>query len=213
MAKKPFRKPKRRAPYVVVHEWDAKDPALAELAEVIAENTLECNASGWFELPWRDGWNAAELALRGWERNRGENEDSGLKAIEARLVKWTREDRFVSPSIYEQAQADLGTCSAIYVLGDRRRYLMSSLRCVQLVIANSHGGGRVFNDVLKLAFVDNDPNWIADIVREYRCLDAIGVKFEQDNTINDRLRRAFKTAWDRGLFHAAYSLPQAKRIS
>lgn len=201
VSRKPRRKPAGRP---------ALDDDMTELASVLAEHALERSTHGWFQLPWRDGWNAAYLALDGWYQHSNSDEALLLKEIAEHVDHWVAA-RCISPSIYEQADHDLAVTAAAFFNGDRRRYLSSALRCVQLVISNSHGGGATFNEVLRACFDGCRTDWISNIVLRARCRDAIGVDPFEANDEDDRLRRAFKIAWGRGLFHAAYSLPRAKK--
>jgi hypothetical protein len=89
------------------------------------------------------------------------------------------------------------------------RMLRASLRCLQVLIANSDGGGMVYNSILLGPFSGLTPSTVADTVLQYRCRDSIGVFPMLQGDGNDRLRRAFSIAWKRGLYMAAYSLPPA----
>jgi hypothetical protein len=50
---------------------------------------------------------------------------------------------------------------------------------------------------------------VADDILEHRCRDSIGTTAVFQGDSNDRQRGAFRTAWSRGLYLAAYSLPAA----
>ena len=66
-----------------------------------------------------------------------------------------------------------------------------------------------YNAILIPAFVDADPEQVADDIMEHRCRDSIGTTAVFQGDSNDRQRGAFRTAWLRGLYIAAYSLPPA----
>lgn len=167
---------------------------MSELAAVIAEHTLDNNATSWFRLPWRNGWNAVELAMCAVPIT--EPSDLWIDDV-CRLrtldqdVYWTAQDRLsttVTPS----------------------KMMRAALRCLQALIAKSDGGGEVYNAILLGPFSEVYPEAVDSIVLEYRCRDSIGVGAELRGDVNDRLRRAFTIAWKRGLYLAAYSLPPAK---
>jgi hypothetical protein len=75
--------------------------------------------------------------------------------------------------------------------------------------AKSDGGGEVYNAILIRPFSRLLPELVEHLVLEHRCQDSIGVSAVLKGDTNDRLRRAFTTAWKRGLYQAAYALPQA----
>lgn len=169
------------------------DDELSELASVIAEHQLDNNAAGWFKMPWRDGWNATELAARA-----AESPDGWLSDV-CRM-------RATGQDIYWQAQDRLSTVITPSPM------MRAGLRCLQLMLARSDGGGEVYNAVLIGPFSTLLPENVADLVLEYRCRDSIGVSPNLLGDGNDRLRRAFSIAWKRGLYAAAYSLPMAARL-
>lgn len=192
---------------------DAPDDDLAELAAVISEHRLENNARGWFEMPWVSGWNAAELAYAGWsvETMRWDGVSRGTDDA-LRIATRTCEllvDQ--DPKSYSDADEVLDVASELIVLKGRDdvRFLTAALRCMQVEISNSSGGGTVFNGILARVFERGDPARFADAVMHARCVDAIGTRLEFQADGRDRLRRAFKTAWERGLYRAAYALPRA----
>ena len=168
---------------------------MVELAEVIAEYTLDSNAMNWFRSPWRNGWNAVELAYRAVVDHDDHNwlgEVCRLHAI-GDDVYWDAQDRLsstVTPS----------------------KMMRAALRCLQILIAKSDGGGEIYNAILLGPFSMVYPESVAHLVLEYRCHDATGVWPALIGDDNDRLRRAFTTAWKRGLYLAAYSLPPAKLV-
>jgi hypothetical protein len=163
---------------------------MAELAAVIAEYTLDNNAENWFRMPWRDGWNAVELAV---------------SAIVDVTPDWWLiekcEKRIIGSDTYEVAQEFMGLTPS--------RMTRAALRCLQVLVAKSDGGGEIYNAILLRPFAAVYPESVADFVLEYRCRDSIGTTSELKGDANDRLRRAFATAWRRGLYLASYSLPPA----
>jgi len=199
------RKPRRAAPRAQQH---GLDDDLAELAAVIAEFQLDNNVHGWFRPAWRDGWQAIELAWSSW----GSLGWGIPTEYEQEISHWLFSmlaRRTVTTDVYERAGDLIETLPSI---GDMRRskYLIAAFRCYQILIANSSGGGEVYNDVLKKAFDGieiEEPLGYAEHILEYRCRDAIGTTAQLQGDANDRLRRAFRTAWQRGLYLAAYSLP------
>lgn len=92
---------------------------------------------------------------------------------------------------------------------DAARLLAAGLRCVQLKLANSHGGGAVYNEILIPTFLSLEPGKVEDLVLEARCRDAIGTTHQLQGDKDDRKRQAFTTAWKRGLYLAAYSIRPA----
>jgi hypothetical protein len=192
-----------RAPRKGPRKPEAKPPPidqeLADLAAVIAEHTLDNNAYGWFRTPWRDGWNAVGLA-------RAEGQRTGMMIIGGDVRGWLNTaitERAIDPAIYWIAEEYLSE-----VL-NMNRATRAALRCLQVLIANSSGGGHAYNAILIPAFIDVDPADVADDILEWRCRDSIGTTARLQGDPNDRLRGAFRTAWSRGLYLAAYSLPSA----
>lgn len=181
------RKGRRRNPQPTPADVD-----MAELAAVIAEHQLEQNATGWLRLPWRDGRNAVSLAAA------LSPHDTPAWLVEA-LISPT-----IDPSLYWRA-ADSST--------DPCPLQRAALRCFQVLVADSDGGGHVYNDILRQPIDrlcrDGITDDLINAISKHRCKDAIGVGPKLTNDEDDRLRRAFTTAWSRGLYHAAYSLPQA----
>lgn len=177
-----------------------EDSDLMTLARALDEHRLDHNASGWFKLPWRDGWNAVGLAF-----------EAGL--LDDRFVSGSKAESWLKEIIgdHSEAQSVDGYQIAGELIGDpfTNRFHSRALRCLQVVIANSGGDGTPYNDILTQAFSGALPEKYAGIVMEHRCRDAIGVSPSLNGDVNDRLRRAFQIAWDRGLFLAAYALKSA----
>lgn len=173
------------------------DDELVELARVLDERRLDNTAEGWFEPPWRDGWNAVGLATT--LATGGE--------VHKHLVEWCRA-RCTEPEAYWRASEFL---ESRQLLETER----AALRCFQVLASNSDGGGTVYNHILRLSFQRNGHELsyetllkIEEIVAMWRCQDAIGTQLQLQGDAHDRVRRAFKIAWSRGLYRAAYALPR-----
>lgn len=184
------------------------DDDLVELAAVIAEHKLENNARNWFVLPWRSGWNPIRLLL-------------DLDRFFHKPMSQTLEQEAIRKEACDKLNAWLvsgETTREVYWAADELRMLgpsrplASALRCLTVLISKSDGGGHVYNDILKLIF-DREIALVghSNIVMEARCHDAIGVGPQLENDRFDRQRRAFKIAWERGLYSAAYAISPIKR--
>ena len=189
------RKPPRRA-----RPRTLPDRSLIELAEALATNVHDDDPHGWLRLPWNNGWHAVELAREIAELT---DRHAGFRDPMRLLCS----QRVVTSEVYDEAgrlaALAYGTGPAYYV----------ALRCLQMLIANSDGGGHVYNAwllpvLLRLTDEELGPTSVA--VRTWRCHDAIGTGPNLRGNLHDPLRRAFVTAWTRGLYQAAYSLPKVK---
>lgn len=189
--KTPRKGPRRRAA-----KPTQEDNELSELTAVLAEYSLDNNAHGWFRMPWRDGWNAVMLAYNAPSVAKPSAEIADF-VVNAYLRRET------SSWLYHEADTYLHTST------EANRHQRAALRCLQVLIAKSDGGGHVYNDILIPAFLNCEPSWVSEAILNWRCQDSIGVSPMMTGDSNDRLRRAFKIAWDRGLYAAAYSLPPA----
>ena len=178
-----------------------------ELASVIAEYQLDNNAYGWFRPPWRDGRNAIDLARAAvalftyLPPNLSEIlailDDAKHDASPSRVATYE-----LAGEMYRQlVQPKIDTHA--------NRLLAAALRCAQIKLANSDGGGHVYNEILIPAFLSIEPALVEDVVLEARCLDSIGTTHHLRGDRNDRQRSAFTTAWKRGLYLAAYAIPRA----
>jgi hypothetical protein len=186
------------------------DDELIELASVLAEYQLDNNAYGWFRPPWRNGDWATRLPLYVARLDSifDETTREDLSKASAILSSYGRTG-LPNTLIYEEAgtiyrqmvQPKLNTPSA--------GLIAASMRCLQLFVSNSHGGGAVYNEVLIPAFLGIEPDLVENAVLEYRCLDSIGTTHILKGDRNDRQRAAFTTAWRRGLYLAAYALSPA----
>jgi hypothetical protein len=200
MAKDPRRKGKLRSHKPVV------DDELLELASVLAEYQLDNNAYGWFRPAWRDGECAISLAK--------------CVAVDPKIKDWINPDIIggacflinsgrrdgaayeTAGQLYNQiVQPRINTTSALLIA--------VALRCLQLKIANSHGNGTAYNELLLPVFLSIEPALVEQHVLEFRCNDAIGTTHHLRGDHNDRKRSAFAIAWKRGLYLAAYSISPA----
>lgn len=195
MAKQPRRKPPKRK----VSTKPVIDEDLSELAAVIDQHRLDQNAEGWFEIPWRDGWNAVDLAYHAFERFAVGNSNHELTTILA--------NRKPSAELYWHANEEIANSNTL----GWERFTYAAWRCLQVLVSNSSGGGVVYNDILRRAFRDIDG--LEDIVLMHRMRDALGVPSVMDGGTMDRARRAFSIAWKRGLYHAAYSIRPAPQVT
>lgn len=205
--KDPARKRRRKPKRTQEIDYD-----LAELASVIAEYQLDNNAYGWFRPPWRDGVWATMLAYRCAGLVLGPKDPVTHVLPTARsIIKEVECFGTVTENVttYEQAGLVYRSIMQPGMNTDAARLVAAAMRCLQLKIANSHGGGNVYNEVLIPAFVAVEPKLVAEEVLECRCLDAIGTSHHLNGDAHDRQRAAFTIAWRRGLYLAAYSLPPA----
>ena len=199
-AKDPKRKGKRRAPRVT-----PLDDELLELAGVLSEYQLDNNAYGWFRPPWRNGECAIGLAAAAAYQT-GIFDGNIETVYDETIIKALIDEAPRDSMTYERAgelhrrliQPKINTTTA--------RLLAAALRCVQLKISNSHGGGMVYNEILIPAFLPIKEQLVEGLVLDFRCLDALGTTRQLTNTNADRQRSAFTIAWKRGLYLAAYAL-------
>lgn len=195
------RKPKRiKHPRQLEHPY--RDD-LTHLAEMLDEHRLERNVSGWFTVPWRDGWCAIECACGCFTRNFDQYNSPREHSIDDLLSNALRA-RKPSAELYYAAGEFLERIDTEEV----SPFLYAALRCLQMLISNSSGGGENYNVLLRRAFekVQEPIELYEDVVLEYRCRDAIGTTAVMQRDAHDDVRRAFAFAWHQGLFHAAYAL-------
>jgi len=189
-------KKSRRKPAKKVHPKQPKiDDDLAELASVLDEYRLDLNSDGWFTVPWRDGWNAVGFAISLSDPQ----DDADREALT--FINTTFHDRRSDAYVYWQASEFLQSLGR-----DINMVTSAALRCLQVTTSNSSGGGAVFNAILSRALTELPVNYIIEHVLEWRCRDAIGTTSFLQGDLHDRRRRAFKIAWERGLFLAAYAI-------
>lgn len=185
------------------------DNELSLLASVLAEHTLDTNAQGWFVLPWRSGRNAIRLAR--------------MAATHQDVVDWTGLDHATSVKIlsvidiepetietYERAAILHNALTYPKIDTKTARLLAVALRSLMILIAKSDGGGPVYNELLAPIFYEIPSNIVEDLVMGHRCLDAIGTTHTLRGDAFDKQRGAFRIAWRRGLYHAAYSIKPVK---
>lgn len=164
------------------------------------ERRLDKNAEGWFSVPWRDGWNAVSLGHAAYFLL-DYRAPSTVSSVAADLGLWLSERR-------TDAFAYWNIDDAIAEVGRASLMLRAALRCMQIVIARSDGGGEVYNAILRPAFDSYTPEAIESVIEPIRCLDALG--FGSPGATHpesyERRKKAFQIAWRRGLYRAAYAL-------
>jgi hypothetical protein len=201
------RKPKRKP----LSDKPILDDDLSELAEILDEYRLDNNAEGWFKPRWRDGWNAVSLAFRCWRTIADQITFMDGQITEAGefLEKISKRQQDTG-DVYWEAGEHLQNVPA----QSSSKILYAGLRCVQVKVSNSSGGGEVYNVILKRAFeqLDVEP-WLEALVLEARCKDALGISPTMDGGRFDRQRRAFQIAWRRGLYVAAYSIQPMNTVT
>lgn len=210
MAKR-FRKPKKRPSRIqqLANENARRDADLEELWDVLSESH---GVPSW-ETPWRNGVNVVGLCLA-VHRTLVPKETKHLDVVEELRRFTERTDEFRVDDYWTLQRVQDHLAGQIHYPWERM--LDVGARSAQLVISASHGGGRVYNDLLQLAWptISQLPRLIPDhlvrrcgaLLREFRCKDALNVDPSFDGGQDDRLRRAFYTAWDRGLYQVAYAV-------
>lgn len=190
-AKQPGRKGPRRKP---AKEQD--DPDLRELIAVLVEAKAEYDVPGWLSVPWRNGWNAARLALNiTTEAPEFERIEPFYKFVES---MHTIGDR--SPSAYAHLEELLREIRWSHATPAMR----VAMRCMQVVIANSDGGGQVENALLESIVTGQHEG----LMLEARRIDAVG---HDISPVGERRRQAFLIAWRKGLYRVAYAIPNNQR--
>lgn len=185
--KDPSRKAPKRAPSKPVI-----DDELVELARVIDEQRLDKNAAGWFSVPWRDGWNAVNLALDASQRayrSSDPNEVPEWALFLGRLIR----DRELSSQAYLTADMFIESRQVA-------AFARAALRCYQLLVSRSDAGGDGYNRILFPLFDAQEPEAHEGTIRYWRAQDALG------GFVDERRRAAFNTAWNRGLYKVAYAV-------
>jgi len=199
------RKPKKRAP----GRPKLLDDDLTLLASVIDEYRLDDTAYGWFRPPWRDGLNAMRLAREAAESPGIALEALGLPSEREAVDILYNHAPGDGSTIYERAGKAYCALVQPKVNTNYARLLAAALRCLQIKLARSDGGGTVYNEILIPVFLPLEPSSVEQLVMQHRCVDAIGTTPSLQGDHNDRQRQAFRIAWERGLYLAAYSLPPA----
>ena len=169
---------------------------------MLSEHILDNNAHGWFTPAWRDGRHAIKLARTvAMVLPEGNNFPDNTQEILSLLDNYR--DRIMA---YEHAGELCRGLIQPTLNTNTSRLLAAALRCLQLDLSNSHGGGVVYNEVLIPAFLPIDAALVEKIVLEWRCQDAIGTTHHMQGDAKDRQRHAFTIAWQRGLYFAAYAI-------
>lgn len=181
--KDPSRKAPKRAP-----RTPKIDDDLVELARLLDEQRVDKNAAGWFSVPWRDGWNAMRLAFE---------LSKGLEVQEwhTTMATWIN-DRVLSAQAYWEAGDFLENLHG----GGLNPFARAALRCYQLLVSSSDAGGQGYNRILFPVFDAHPPEKFESAVSYWRQRDALGAFHDE------RRRRAFNIAWERGLYKAAYAI-------
>ena len=211
---KQFRKAKRR-PSREHQDEEAEEKREADLDE-LWEVLAETKQPTWWHIPWRDGLNTAELCLRlARAAEAGYRIDDPNATIKLTMIHTIQKlisapNRFQNTETYFQLQEHLSVLAGCsHLSGDH--FITIAVRSCQLVISNSHGGGHAFNALLRGVWERHAPLDADKLMRATRCKDALGFPPEFDQNIAaDRLRRAFYTAWDRGLYQVAYAIGGTK---
>lgn len=171
------------------------DSDIAQLLSVLEDELPTPTVAAWLSIPWRDGWNAAGLAL-----------DIAAETSEIGRVRDTYEKLVL---LHRQNRRSSETYSILEGLLLTIRWshatpaLRVAARCMQVVIAKSDGGGQVENANLEQIVTTDD----ALLVRTYRMCDALGLVDTDQGHEVERRKSAFKTAWSRGLYRVAYAIP------
>jgi hypothetical protein len=181
------------------------DDDLAELAGVLSEYALDNTAYGWFRPSWRNGFHAIDLACSTAMTLSSAGAYPDMANVQE-ILALTAGQNWNSSLAYEQAGKLYNGLIQPKLNTDPARLLAAALRCFQLKIANSHGGGAAYNEILIQAFLPIEPALVERLVLEYRCRDAIGTTSHLQGDKYDRERSAFSIAWKRGLYFAAYSI-------
>lgn len=168
------------------------EPDMRELLAVLFESKADYNVTGWLSVPWRDGWNAARLALN---ITRTAREFERIEPVFAYVDGiWISGAR--SPAAYNELQEILYTMPWSHASPPLR----AAMRCMQVVIANSDGGGHVENAILdNIVWGEHD-----ELMLDARRIDAVG---HDISPVGERRRQAFITAWRKGLYKVAYAIP------
>ena len=164
---------------------------------LLAEDVSQHNPEGWFSIPWKDGRNVARMLTTIAAAELAEGVPCAVATALEMQHTYTDVDGYMDcQDLRDQVmRADVSpTLQTLCVM---------RLRAMQLFMSNSHGGGHGYNTVLlrywhKLVIPNVDA--VARAVAAARASDALGWKADA------RRVEAFKSAWDAGLFRAAYAL-------
>lgn len=172
------------------------DSDIAQLLSVLEDELPPPTVAAWLSIPWRDGWNAAALALH---IARATPEFDRVKDTWEKLELLHTQGRRTSET-YNILDGILHTIRWSHATPALR----VAARCMQIVIAKSDGGGQVENALLEQ--IVTDANEL--VVRIARMCDALGLRIDEpSNQEIERRKAAFKTAWSRGLYRVAYAIP------
>lgn len=186
--------PKRKQPRETKLDND-----LVDLITLLDEHRGETSVKGWLSVPWRDGWHAARLALD-IAAECGTEEFKRVKDTWEHLKEILRDD-VRTLAVYARLDEILHTIRWSHATPALR----AAARIMQVVIAKSDGGGEVENAILEPIISGLDEPWML----YHRMCDALGIRSATMLTPTlARRKKAFETAWKRGLFRVAYALPQ-----
>lgn len=158
---------------------------------------------GWFESPWRDGRNAIGMVIdlvRADAKQASSTEGQTVvnHAVEFLRTWETNPDR---SEVYWKS-SDLRDSVRTIAIRPIHQMLEAGLRCIELLVSNSHGNGSAYNNVLDVAMdrlygAEGPPIGVTTaVVSKWRIRDAIG--------LDETRRRACEIAWKRGLFRLIY---------
>ncbi len=215
--KDPCRKAARRAAPKPVLDDD-----LVELAVALAQYEIDEGCGGWLKMPWKDGWNAAQFALDLARDVASYTDRPPLSAWLQEAINGFSPPRGVGNTARRQ-EAYWEIQAFLEVTSEDRPMFRAAMRCAQVMLTyNGAGDGTIFNAILSrpltnlgwapaiggLGSTENLARW-SGFMEDARCRDALSIEPSMQNDANDWLRRAFRIAWRRRLYVAAYALPPA----
>lgn len=177
------------------------DDDLRRIAEMLDEHRTETNAVGWFSLPWKNGECAMRLALVVYQRETLSSVSIPTALSEAAADLWN-----VGFGIGGLTYEDLDDYRyKLPISHHLSPFIHAAIRCRQLQLSKSDGGGHVYNDVLfpKIGGLVTEDDMIT-----WRAKDALMPPGDLWRTSQawERARKTFELAWKRGLYHAAYAI-------
>jgi len=192
--------PKRKPPKVQL------DDDMTELAVALAQYEIDEGAAGWLKMPWRSGWNAVRFAIDFAHVQQLYPEDEFIWLNS--LIPLGGAERWAYWTIQDFLEKSSGRWPMFH----------AAMRCAQIMLTDhGSGDGSIFNAVLTRPLVEwrapADLTHYAQCMESARCRDSIGVGALNLNDGNDWLRSAFRIAWRRRLYGAAYALPPARKLS
>jgi hypothetical protein len=184
------------------HAEGGVDP-LDNVLDLIFAASKPSMDTSWFEMPWRDGRNAMQIARR-YLAFAGPLHDDTFAVLSD--IDWGFRHE-AHQRLYEVA----GNLLQIATFEMSRPWLHAYARMVMLWSANSDGGGYAYNALLSSLIehitIENEIHF-SEIVKGARCEDAIGTTYQLRNDGGDRVRQAFLTLWNGNHHRAIYALPK-----